>query len=151
MMKQTIAITILIFVVTPLLVICQTKDGESDAVKKIRKLDNEFHTAFKTADSTMLVRLLAEKFIWTHSTGDIQTKTQILADIKSGELKYESLTTDDVQIYVYKNAAVASGHSTRNYSGEKSFQIRYSVFYVKQRGKWQAVAFHTSILPKITK
>ncbi len=147
-MKRTI--TILIFVVMPLLVICQTKDDESDAVKKIRKLDNEFHTAFRTADYATLNRLLADKFIWTHSTGEIQTKAEILADIKSGELKYESLTTDDVQIYVYKNAAVVSGHSTRNYLREKSFQIRYSVFYVKQRGKWQAVAFHTSILSKAT-
>lgn len=148
MMKRTITITILIFVVMPLLVICQTRSGESDVVKKIRQVDNQFHTAFRLSDSMTLNRLLADKFIWTHSTGEIQTKPEILADVKSGELKYDSLIMDDVRIYVYKNAAVVNGHSTRNYSGEKSFQIRYSVFYVKQRGKWQAVAFHTSILPK---
>lgn len=149
-MKRTAAITILIFVVMPLLVICQIKSGESNIVEKIRKLDDGLHAAFRTADSATLNFLLSENFIWTHSTGEIQTKSEILADVKSGEIKYESLITDDVQIYVYKNAAVASGHSIRNYPGEKSFQIRYSVFYVKQRGKWQAVAFHTSILPKPT-
>ncbi len=133
----------------PFLVFSQTKNGDAKVLRELKRIDDEFHNAFRTADAATLNLLLADRFIWTHSTGEVQTKSELLADFKSGELKYESLETDDVKIYFYGKAAVANGRSTRKYPNQDAFQIRYSVFYVKQRGKWQAVAFHTTILPKI--
>jgi hypothetical protein len=57
------------------------------------------------------------------------------------------LNTDDVKIYVYGKAAIVSGHSTRKYPDKDIFEIRYTAFYAKQQGRWQTVAFHSSILP----
>ncbi len=138
----------LILAASPFLVFSQTKNGETKAVQELKRIDGEYHNAFRTADSATLNRLLADNFIWTHSTGEVQTKAELIADFKSGELKYESLETDDIKVYFYGKAAVFSGRSKRKYPNEDSFQIRYSVFYVKQRGKWQVAAFHTTILPK---
>lgn len=132
----------------PFLIFSQTKNGETKAAREVKRIDDKFHNAFRTADLATLNTLLADNFIWTHSTGQVQTKIELLNDFKSGELKYKSLETDDVKIYFYGKAAVVSGHSTRKYPNEDAFQIRYSVFYVKQNRKWRAAAFQTSILPK---
>ena len=147
-MKRIVVITILMLAATPFLVICQTKRDETKAAQAVRQTDDQFHKAIRASDTETLNRLLADNFIWTHSTGNIQTKAIVLDNLKSGKLKYESLETDDVKVYVYEKAAVASGHSNRKYPEKDAFELRYTVFYVKQHGRWQAVAFHTSILPK---
>lgn len=140
---------ILMLIAAPLTVVCQTKPQETKTAQQVLRADERFHAAIKTSDVATLENLLSPNFIWTHSTGNIQTKAVVLDNLKSGRLKYESLTTDDVKVYVYgKAAAVASGHSNRKYPDKDSFELRYTAFYVKQRGKWQAAAFHTSILPK---
>ena len=148
-MIKRIVVIILLLIATPFLVICQTKPDENKDEREVRQTDNAFHQAIKAADVETLGRLLANRFIWTHSTGNIQTKEVVIGNLQSGKLKYELLDTDEVKVYVYgKTAAVVSGHSNRKYPDKDRFELRYSVFYVKQRGKWQIVAFHTSILPK---
>lgn len=146
-MRQMIFLAFLL-AIFPLTLFSQTKGGETKAVREIRRIDSEFHNAFRTADTAALNLLLADDFIWTHSSGKIQTKAQLLDALKSAALKYESLEIDDVNIYFYGKAAVASGRSVRKYPNKDSFVIRYSVFYIRQSGKWKAVAFHTSIPPK---
>ena len=147
-MKQAGTMAILMLLALSFSVLCQTKDSESKRELEVRRADDEFHKAFRIEDSAALERLLTEKFIWTHSTGNIQTKAVILANVTSGKTQYESLDTDDVKIYLYKNAAVVSGRSTRKYPGKDTFWIRYTAFYIKERGKWRASAFHSSHLPR---
>lgn len=146
-MKHTVVMAILTLLALPLLVISQTKKGAEKIESEVRNVDAEFHKAFRLEDASALERLLTENFIWTHSTGNIQTKATILANIKSGKMQYESVETDDVDVSVYKNAAVVNGRSTRRYPSKDLFWIRYTAFYIKEKGKWRVAAFHSSHLP----
>lgn len=146
-MKQTFGIEILLLLLSPLLVICQPANGENKIETEVTKVDEEFHKAFRLEDASALENLLTENFIWTHSTGNIQTKAVILANVKSGKTQYETVETDDVKVYLYKNAAVVSGRSTRRYPGKDTFWIRYTAVYIKEKGKWKASAFHSSHIP----
>jgi len=146
-MKRAVVTAIFILLASPFLAICQTKSSDTNKDLEVRRVDGEFHKAFRLEDASALERLLTEKFIWTHSTGNIQTKATILANIKSGKMQYESVETDDVDVSVYKNAAVVNGRSTRRYPGKDIFWIRYTAFYIKEKGKWRAAAFHSSHLP----
>jgi hypothetical protein len=146
-MKQAVATTVFIFFALPLLVIGQTKNVDSKIELEVRRVDEEFHKAFKMEDTAALENLLTDNFLWTHSTGNIQTKAVILANVKSGKTQYETVDTDDVDVFFYKNAAVVSGHSTRRYPGKDIFWIRYTATYIKEKGKWRAAAFHSSHLP----
>jgi hypothetical protein len=144
-MKQAVA-AILMLVGFTLSAICQTK-SDSKGEAEVRRVDEEFHKAFRLEDAAALESLLTQGFLWTHSTGNIQTKAVILANIKSGKTAYDSVETDDLQIDLYKNAAVVNGRSTRKYPGKSTFWIRYTAVYVKENGKWKAAAFHSSHLP----
>lgn len=146
-MKQAVAAGVFILLALPLFAVCQSKGADEKRKLEVRKVDGEFHKAFKMEDAAALEKLLTDNFLWTHSTGNIQTKAVILANIRSGKLQYESADTDDVDVFLYKNAAVVSGRATRRYPGKDTFWLRYTAFYIKEKGKWRAAAFHSSHLP----
>src|SRR5438094_8109637 len=78
----------------------------------IRKLDNERTQAQIHADATALDRIYAADFIGVGPSGRVRTKPQAIADFTSGDLKFQSITTDHVPERVYGNTAVAPGRST---------------------------------------
>jgi len=77
----------------------------------IRKLDNERIQAQIHADATALDRIYADDFIGVGPSGRVRTKPQVISDFTSGDLKFQSITTDDVQVRVYGNTAVETGRS----------------------------------------
>ena len=113
----------------------------------IRKLDNERIQAQIHADSTALDRIYAADFIGVGPSGTVRTKPQVILDFTSGDLKFQSITTDDVQVRVYGNTAVETGRSTMN--GQDKGQTvprdtRFTRVWVKQQGRWRLVANHYS-------
>ena len=136
----------LVLLAVPLAVVSQTAGSKAEA--EVRKVDAEFHRGFMMEDAAALDDLLTDGFIWTHSSGNVQDKALILANIRSGKLAYDIAETDDVRVHLYKNSAVISGHATRRYPGKDTFWLRYTSVYVKVGGKWKAAAFHSSHVPK---
>ena len=80
----------------------------------IRKLDNERIQAQIHADAIALERIYADDFIGVGPSGTVRTKPQVISDFTSGDLRFQSITTDDVRVRVYGNAAVETGLSTMN-------------------------------------
>ena len=81
----------------------------------------------------------------------MRTKAQVISDFTSGHLKFQSITTDEVQVRVYENTAVETGLSTM--SGQDKGKAvprdtRFTRVWVKQQGRWRLVANHYS--PRIT-
>ena len=67
----------------------------------IRKLDDERIQAQIHADATALDRIYAADFVGVGPSGTVRTKPQVILDFTSGDLKFQSITTDDVQVRVY--------------------------------------------------
>ena len=113
----------------------------------IRKVDNERIQAQIHADKKALDRIYAADFIGVGPSGTVRTKPQVISDFTSGELKFQSITTDDVQVRVYGNTAVETGRSTM--MGQDKGQTvprdtRFTRVWVKQQGHWRLVANHYS-------
>src|SRR5438874_7880494 len=115
----------------------------------IRKLDNERIQAQIHADAKALNRIYAADFIGIGPSGTVRTKPQVILDFTSGDLKFQSITTDEVQVRVYGNAAVETGLSTMN-GQDKGKTVprdnRFTRVWVKQQGRWRLVANHYSSL-----
>jgi ketosteroid isomerase-like protein len=73
----------------------------------------------------------------------------VIADFKSGSLRFQSITTDDVQWRVYGDTAVETGRSTMN-GQDRSKTVprdnRFTRVWVKRQGRWQLVTNHYSLL-----
>jgi len=113
----------------------------------IRQLDNERIQAQISADALALDRIYAGDFIGVGPSGTVRTKAQVISDFTSGDLKFHSITTDDVQVRVYGNTAVETGRSTMN-GQDKGVAVprdtRFTRVWVKQQGRWRLVANHYS-------
>jgi ketosteroid isomerase-like protein len=113
----------------------------------ISQVDNERIQAQIHADATALDRIYAADFIGVGPSGRVRTKPEVISDFTSGDLKFQSITTDDVQVRIYGNTAVETGRSTMN--GQDKGQTvprdtRFTRVWVKQQGRWQLVANHYS-------
>ena len=118
-------------------------------VEGIRKLDEERIQAQIHADVAALDRIYADDFIGIGPSGTVRTKPQVLADFTSHDLKFQSITTDDVRFRVYGNTVVETGRSTM--VGQDKGKVvppdnRFTRVWVRRQGRWRLVANHYSTL-----
>ena len=126
---------------------CDKQVGES-VEQSIRQLDNERIQAQLHADAVGLDRIYADDFIGVGPSGTVRTKPQVLSDFTSGNLRFQSITTDGVQVRVYENTAVETGVSTmvgQDKGKAVPRDTRFTRVWIKQQGRWRLVANHYSI------
>ncbi|MFN2579295.1 MAG: nuclear transport factor 2 family protein [Pyrinomonadaceae bacterium] len=151
-MKRMLAISAIIAALAPLAV-GQKQSGRrtqtESVVEKIRRLDEARIQAQIHADALALDRIYADDFIGIGPSGTVRTKPQVLADFTSHDLKFQSITTDNVRIRVYGNTVVETGRSTM--VGQDKAKVvprdnRFTRVWVRRQGRWRLVANHYSTL-----
>ena len=149
-MRPALLIAALVLTVAPM---CEgqeqsaSRDQRSGVEQAIRQLDNERIQAQIHADATALDRIYAADFIGVGPSGRVRTKPQVISDFTSGDLKFQSITTDEVQVRVYENTAVETGLSTmvgQDKGRAVPRDTRFTRVWVKQQGSWRLVANHYS-------
>ena len=151
-MRRTIVTAVLILTAASI-VLGQRPSSHSDRRRSIeqviRQLDQERIQAQINADAAALERIYAADFIGVGPSGIVRTKPQVLSDFTSGELKFQSITTDEVQVRIYGNTAVETGVSTMK-GQDRGKAVprdnRFTRVWVKQHGHWQLVLNHYSPL-----
>ena len=117
-MRRTLVIAVLVLTVASIALAGQKQSagrGQRRSVEgAIRQLDHERIQAQIGANAVALNRIYADDFIGVGPSGTVRTKAQVISDFTSGDLKFQSITTDDVQVRVYGNTAVETGRSTMN-------------------------------------
>ena len=124
-----------------------SRDQRSSVEQTIRQVDKERIQAQINADAVALDRIYADDFIGVGPSGTVRTKAQVISDFTSGDLKYQSITTDEVQVRVYENTAVETGLSTmlgQDKGKSVPHDTRFTRVWVKQQGRWRLVANHYS-------
>jgi hypothetical protein len=149
-MRRTLVIAVLALTATSIALgqkQSASRDQRSSVEETIRKLDNERIQAQIHADATALDRIYAADFIGVGPSGRVRTKPQVISDFTSGDLKFQSITTDEVQVRVYENTAVETGLSTmigQDKGKAVPRDTRFTRVWVKQQGSWRLVANHYS-------
>jgi ketosteroid isomerase-like protein len=151
-MRRTFVITVLVFTAGSIaLGQKQSARGNSkgSVEQAIRRVDHERIQAQIGADAVALDRIYADDFIGIGPSGAVRTKPQVIADFTSGDLKFQSITTDDVQLRVYGNTVVETGRSTM-IGQDKGKAVprdnRFTRVWIKQGTRWRLVANHYSSL-----
>ena len=116
--------------------------------QELIKLENEWRDALVKHDWAFLDQILADDCIWTDPDGNVWTKAQFLASLKSGEDILTAAEADKIRVRVYGDAAVVTGRTTvkEQYKGKDiSGQYQWTDMWVKDyAGRWQCVASHSS-------
>ena len=144
---QRILLAIAMTLALPVLILCQTngknankKGGDEQAV---RQVINELAAALGSNDIAGLDRIYDDGYTFVGDTGGLTTKAQRLAAFKSGEMKFESISFDDVNVHIYGDTAVATFSVTSKYApGVKSLGGKFmtTATFIKRKGRWVEIA-----------
>ena len=141
-----VSLVVLVFGVA-VLAQTQTESVEQDLIN----LENEWAKSVVKLDLAFMDRILADDYTWTDAAGNVHTKAEEIASIKSGQGVVTSSVNDEFKVRVYGDAAVVTGRTTvkETWKGkEVSGQFRWTDTWVKLAGRWQCVAEHDSNIPE---
>ena len=152
-MRQTLVIAVLVFSTAASIALAQEQSARTNQNRSveevIRQLDHERIQAQIGANAVALDRIYADDFIGIGPSGTVRTKPQVISDFTSGNLKFQSITTEDVRVRVYGNTAVETGRSTM-IGQDKGKAVprdnRFTRVWIKEVGRWRLVANHYSPL-----
>jgi hypothetical protein len=123
--------------------------SKQTTAQTLTQIEEVWADALVKADLTALDAILADSYVETGEHGQRSNKSDILADLKSGVARFDSLKLSDMTVYPYGDAAVVVGTATGSglMKGERfDDKVVFTDTFVKLHGKWRAVASHISAL-----
>ena len=122
----------------------QAQQESADSKQEVEKMIEKYRAAFLRQDIPTLEKTWADDYVFVNAFGEVLTKAQRLANLKSGATTLESINEEEKPtVRVYQNSAVATNRVTLKgqYSGQPvSGQYRSTHVWVKGPNGWQLVA-----------
>lgn len=143
-MKYT-KLLILAALTGPALALAQTDKSSSkpsaETEQAIMKIEQDLTNAVMKADVATAGPMVADGFFFTAPDGMTSSKTEFLADLKSGDLKIESSTIKDMKVQAADDGMAVATYRTTDkgsYKGKDiSGEYRWTDVFVKRDGRWQ--------------
>lgn len=125
---------------------------------ELTRLLNEFLAGAGRNDAAVHDRFWADDLIYTRSTGVRTNKAEIMKGLKGPAPSAKPgdpvavYTAEDVQIHQYGKAAVVAFRlviTTTRSDGTKTVANNLNTgTFLKRKGKWQVVAWQSTVMPK---
>ena len=128
----------------------QTRQGSDAATRALLDLENRWVEALVKSDIATLESIFADTYVDTDEHSHRSGKDDVFSFLKSGDLKLDSIKLSDMQVHVYGDAAVVTGSAVQAgtlLGGPLASNVIFTDTFVKQNGKWRAVASHRSVAP----
>jgi hypothetical protein len=141
--NQTL-LAIALILLLPALILCQS-NGKSSAgdEKAVRQMLTELAAALTRNDTAALDRIYDEGYTFVSDSGALTTKAQRLAAIKSGELKYESVTFDNVNVRMFGDTAVTTFSGVSKFApgvNSQGGKFVTTAVFIKRKGRWTEIS-----------
>ncbi len=124
----------------------------STSEQEVRQMIEKYRTAILQRDTATLEKIWADDYVFVNASGEVLTKAQRLANVKSGATKLDSINEkENITVRVYQNSAVATSRVTikGKYSGQPiGGQYRSTHVWVKGPEGWQLVANQLTALQR---
>ena len=127
---------------TPAPTVATTAKGPSVS-QAIKQLEQDWTDAMKAGDVDKIGQILADDWTGVGYDGSKETKQSLLAGVKSGKYKAESVENGPMDVKVLGSVAVVQGSDTeKSVTNGKDSSGKYvwTDVWVMRDGRWQAVA-----------
>jgi ketosteroid isomerase-like protein len=126
------------------LAIAQSGSADND----VRKAEEAWAAAVKASDASALEKLLANDLVYTHSTGNVDSKTDYLSKMKAGTQKYTDLQYSGMKVRTFNGSTGVVNSQLRMIGATNGTPFDNTVYvihvWVKQGGSWKLVAHQTT-------
>lgn len=114
--------------------------GDEKVFAALKKLHEDVDDAIARRDRAALEQLYADEFVYFHSTGGVDTKSEWIT--KSLTIDPESARlpppAGERELHVYDDVAVVRGHNELTINGQPNPRaLRMTYIYVKRGGRWR--------------
>jgi ketosteroid isomerase-like protein len=104
------------------------------------------------SDVAALDSIFAPNMVYTHSSGQVDTKEVYLESLRSGALDYIAIEPSDLNVQVYSDVGVITGQADVKSAvngEERAMTLRFIEVYVQwnKGDPWQLVAWQSTRLP----
>jgi ketosteroid isomerase-like protein len=129
-----------------------SKPAQGDPAEEVMQMQKRFADAIQRGDTAALAKIWADDYTFTNGSGQLVTRAQRLANLRSGATNVQSADETDVKVRVYgRDAAVLTSRVVlkAQYSGKQgSGEYRNTAFWVKTTAGWQMAANQITLIAK---
>lgn len=118
--------------------------------EEIEQLERSLRMAMLSGDTGKLDQMTASDFVWTHSSGKVETKPAWLDRSRSIDRRYTKLDTSGVEVRAYGNTVLVAGRLDLTYvsgAGSIDVPLRFMRVWVRLEGSWRLAAHNSTLLP----
>jgi len=120
--------------------------SQNKTQQKITQLEHQRFEAMTQKNIPFLKQVLGDDMTYAHSNGLVENKEQHLKNISSGNIIYEVMKPEKMDIRAYKKTAVVNGVvAVKGLYKGTPFNIRlgYTDVYMRQKRRWKLVAWQS--------
>lgn len=126
--------------------------GHADeAEDDVRRAQANRFQAMLDADIEALDALLADSLTYTHSTGRLETKVELIESLQSQTMRYLSIVPSDIRVRVFGDIAVITAVAAIKVqvAGQnRAATLRTTEVHRRGQGDWQLVAYQSTGMPE---
>jgi len=125
--------------------------GPSRDEQDVLEREKRRFAAMVRKDVTFLDQVLADDLIYTHSSGNVDSKASFIDSLTSGRLTYEGAVPEGLEVRFFGDAAVLTGTARIRVQVQGKpleLHIRFTDVYAKRQAGWQMVAWQATRLPE---
>ncbi|MBV8143738.1 MAG: nuclear transport factor 2 family protein [Gammaproteobacteria bacterium] len=129
-----------------------TTTGESTA-ETLKRLERDWADAIQTGDTEQVGRILGNDWIEVSNDGKKLTREQLLAGMKSGRVKVESIKLGPLDVKLLGDVAVVQGSHVEESAAngqQLSGEVVWMDVFANRDGKWVAVRSQSAARVKAT-
>jgi ketosteroid isomerase-like protein len=135
----------------PLSLKAAAQSQDSSIENAILKVEHQRDEAIQSRDMAVLDRIQSDDLSFVNTRGQVLNKAQYMAEIQSGELKFQSFQQDDYRFHIFGDIVVLTGRSSGvvEYHGKlNKTPRRFTIVYVKRNGEWKFVSYQATLIPE---
>jgi ketosteroid isomerase-like protein len=123
----------------------RSEHGVTDGtlVREVTELKRQYDVAQLGNDAKWFEQMLAEDYVFIGSDGSMSSKSDVVKDMQSRDLVWESVAVKDMRIRVYGDTAVVTGRffGKGRYKGSPlDERQRFTSVWIKRSGRWQGIS-----------
>ena len=118
--------------------------------QEVVTLEKEAARAVQHNDGTFFRRVYSDDFLGTLSRGQAVNKAAFIQAIEGADVRFESVSTSDISVHVYRDTAVATclwSIRTSTRGQPASSQIRMIHVYLYSQRGYHVIASQATLLP----
>jgi ketosteroid isomerase-like protein len=116
---------------------------------RVMQVTQDACVAFLKADVAAAEALLAPGFTLVNSQAVVQSREEVLAEIRNRDPVYEVFRNHSMSARVFGDAAIVQGiTAVKGKSGEHAFDVnvRFTDTLIREKGKWRLVVSHVTAI-----